>query len=134
MSLDSYIINAVCIVESYMTAEGTKIYKSTTPFHHQDYHPKLDDTPIVSPRMIARYQQLIGILHWGCELGRLDILLEVALMSAFNTAPRQGHLDQLYHIFSYLKISRACCIIFDPRAPTYDVGFCVGELWKEFFD
>ena len=67
--------------------------------------------------MISRFQQLIGILRWACELGRLDILLEVSLLSAFNAAPRQGHLDQAYNIFSYLKLHQPQCILFDPSSP-----------------
>ena len=39
------------------------------------------------------YQELIGVLRWAVEIGRLDILLEVSLMSAHLALPRQGHLE-----------------------------------------
>ena len=71
-----------------------------------DYRPELDDTALLEPDMISRYQQLIGILRWACDLGRLDILLEVALLRSFSAAPRQGHYDQVYNIFSYIKVHR----------------------------
>ena len=86
MSSYSYLLNAIRIVESYMAVEGTKMYKSNTPFHRQDFYPKLDDTLLLDPQMIAWYQHLIGILQWGCELARLDMLSDVALMIAFNAA------------------------------------------------
>ena len=37
------------------------------------------------------------------ELGRVDICLEILMMSSSLALPRMGHLEQLYHIFSYLK-------------------------------
>ena len=55
-------------------------------------------------------------------------------MSAFNAAPRQGHLDQLYHIFSYLKHSGPHCILFDNSAPEFKIDFNDGESWKEFYE
>ena len=52
---------------------------------------------------IRRYQELVGVLWWAVELGRVDILLETAMMSTHLALPRKGHLEQLYHIFGYLK-------------------------------
>ena len=134
MSSDSYLQNAIKIVEGFMDGEGVSMRNPTSPFHRVDYHPELDDTPLLGPRMIARYQQLIGMLRWACELGRIDMLLEVALMSAFNAAPRQGHLNELYHIFAYLKKAGARCLLFDPARPTYNVDFCDGGAWEEFYE
>ena len=134
MSPDSYIRNSLKVVEGYMDVDNVPMKKATCPFHHANYHPELEDTALLGPAMIARYQQLIGILRWGCELGRLDILHEVALMSAFNAAPRQGHLDAVYHIFSYLKSSGPRCLFFDPTEPVFDVEFNDDQEWKEFYE
>ena len=41
------------------------------------------------------YQNLIGVLRWLIELGRIDVLLEVSLLSQYLAAPRIGHLQQL---------------------------------------
>ena len=38
------------------------------------------------------YQELIGVLRWIVELGRVDILLETSLMSAHLALPRIFHL------------------------------------------
>ena len=134
MSSDSYLQNAIKIVEGFMDGEGVKMRNPTSPFHRLDYHPELDDTPLLGPQMIARYQQLIGMLRWACELGQIDMLLEVALMIAFNTAPHQGHLNKLYHIFSYLKKAGTRFLLFDPTRPTYNVDFCDGGSWEEFYE
>ena len=53
---------------------------------------------------IQAYQEMIGVLQWAVKLGRVDMLLEVALMSTYMAMPREGHLQQLYHMFGYLKI------------------------------
>ena len=139
MSSDSYVRNAVRIVEGYLSAEDSKLrYKASCPFSSADYKPELDATPLLEPEMISRYQQLIGILRWACELGRLDILLEVSLLSAFNAAPRQGHLDQAYNIFAYLKVHTPQCILFDPTLPeiSVDIDFkeFENEAWKDFYE
>ena len=55
--------------------------------------------------MIAWYQHLIGILQWGCELGRLDMLSDVALMIAFNAALfKDIWMNYFFHIWSKLEL------------------------------
>ena len=35
----------------------------------EQFH-ELDDSPLLVSGLISRYQQMIGILRWSCELGR----------------------------------------------------------------
>ena len=56
--------------------------------------------------MVEYYQSLIGILHWIVELGKVDIACEVSMMLSCLALPREGHLQQLYHIFAYLSRSQ----------------------------
>jgi hypothetical protein len=53
---------------------------------------------------VQYFQELIGVLRWAVEIGRVDILLEVSLLSTYLAMPREGHLEQALHIFGYLKI------------------------------
>ena len=53
--------------------------------------------------MTNRYQQLIVLLRWSIELGRIDILTEVSCLSQHLCSPREGHLDYVYLIFRYLQ-------------------------------
>ena len=53
--------------------------------------------------MTNRYQQLIGVLRWSIELGRIDILTEVSCLYQNLCSPREGHLDSIYPIFRYLN-------------------------------
>ena len=48
------------------------------------------------------------------ELGRVDICLEFSMISSHMAIPREGHLVQLFHIFSYLKKYHNTEIVFDP--------------------
>ena len=52
---------------------------------------------------VQTYQELIGILRWAVETGKVDILLEVSLLSSHLALPRVGHLQSVYRIFGYLK-------------------------------
>ena len=67
------------------------------------YSPELDITPELISMDAAYYQSLVVILRWIVELGRVDIFLEVSLMSSHLAMPREGHLDKLFHSFAYLK-------------------------------
>ena len=70
--------------------------------------------------MAAYYMFLIGILQWMVELGRVDICLEVSMMSSHMAMPREGHLEQVFHIFSYLKKCHNTELVFDPSDPVID--------------
>jgi hypothetical protein len=63
---------------------------------------------------------LIGILQWMVELGRVDICLEVSMLSSHLALPRRGHMDQVLHIFAYLKVHHNAEIVLDPSDPVID--------------
>ena len=67
------------------------------------YHPIEDVTKELNVGGVQFYQELIGILQWAVEIGRVDILLEVSLLSSHLDLPRIEHLHAVYHIFGYLK-------------------------------
>ena len=48
--------------------------------------------------MAAKYLTMVGQLQWLVILGRFDIDAQVATMSRFRDAPRQGHTDRLKRI------------------------------------
>ena len=65
----------------------------------------------------AYNQSLIGILRWIVELGRVDVCLEVSMMSSHLALPREGHLEQVLHIFAYLKKYHNTELVYDPSDP-----------------
>ena len=40
---------------------------------------------------------------WAVKLGGIDIQVEVAMMTQYQTSPRYGHLEAAYVIFHYLS-------------------------------
>ena len=81
---------------------------------------ELDDSRLLEGDEITHYQELIGILRWATELGRIDILLEVSLLSSYAAMPRWGHLQELYHIFAFLKKSPKFSLYMSPELPNFD--------------
>jgi len=66
------------------------------------------------------YQELIGALRWTVKFGRIDILLEVSMLSSYLACPREGHLEAVFHIFGYLKRKSNWKIGFGPDHPAID--------------
>jgi len=79
------------------------------------------------------FQGLIGVLRWICELGRIDILVDVAMLSRFLAAPREGHLEQTLHVFSYLKRYNRSNMVFDDTVPVYDESRFLDCDWSEAY-
>ena len=103
LSSEKYIKTAVANVEEKLSKSGLRLpSKCTTPFV-SGYHPSEDTSLELNTKGIRYFQELIGVLRWAIELGRVDILLEVSLLSTHLALPRTGHLQQVYHIFGYLK-------------------------------
>ena len=46
---------------------------------------------------------MIGMAQWAVNIGRMDISHAVSSLSRFSAAPRQGHLELVFHLFGYLK-------------------------------
>ena len=84
------------------------------------YRPELDVSRELNETDAAYYQSLIGILRWIVELGQVDVCLEVAMMSSHLALPREGHLEQVLHIFAYLKKYHNTELVCDPSDPVVD--------------
>lgn len=55
-------------------------------------------------------------------------------MSSYNSCPREGHLDALYHICGYLKANLNSRIVFDSRYPVIDESrFAMQHDWKDYY-
>ena len=54
-------------------------------------------------------------------------------MSTHLALPRQGHLEQLHHIFGYLKMNPKCKLFFYPQHPNIDERAFKEHDWYEFY-
>jgi hypothetical protein len=97
------------------------------------YRPELDTSPILGPERANYYQSLIGILRWAIELGRIDIHIDVTLLSSYLAQPRVGHLEQVWHIFSYLKHHINSHLVFDPKYVNWDQADFQRYDWTDFY-
>ena len=89
-----------------------------TPLDKND-HPELDTSEILEGDMAAKYLTMVVHLQWLVTLGRFDIHAQVATMSRFRVAPRQGHMDRLKRIYSYAIRTEDYAIRFRTDQPDY---------------
>ena len=93
------------------------------------YCPELDVSPEQGPAKASYYMSLIGVLHWIVELGRVDICLEVSMMSSHLVLPREGHLEHVLHIFSHLKKYHNAELVYDLSDPVIDESMWEAKDW-----
>ena len=115
-------------IETEADRRGWKMPKADTPICTA-YRPELDVSPELDDMDSTHYQSVIGILRWMVELGRVDICLEVSTMSSHLALPRQGHLEQVLHIFSHLKKYHNTEMVFDPSDPVIDEALFEKHDW-----
>ena len=88
--------------------------RGSHPFSNVKYRPELDTSIFCNDKQVRVFQQILGMLRWLIELGRMDVLLETTLLASFLMSPRIGHLMQLANVVAYLKKHQRSSIIMDP--------------------
>jgi hypothetical protein len=106
--------------------------KTPAPFAGS-YKPELDETPELDPVKANFYQSQIGILRWCVELGRIDIITEVSMLSTYLCLSREGHLDAVFHVFAYIALHHNSRVVFDPTYPSVDMGAFIKTGWKSMY-
>ena len=109
LSCYDYLNNTVKQVQDEKNLSLKQFGTGLRPYP-SNYRPEVDVTQVLDEHKTNRFQQLMVILRWPIELGRVDILMEVSCLSQHLVEPREGHLIAVYKIFKYLnqrlKISR----------------------------
>jgi hypothetical protein len=117
-----YVQSAVRNVEEHLMKAGKRLsYKAPTPLSN-GYRPKIDVSPELGENDASHFHSLIGVLRWIVELGRIDLDVEVSMMSSHLALPREGNLKEIYHIFAYLKSHSNTEMVFDPTPPIIDMS------------
>ena len=128
MSSDKYCAAMVANIEDILAKKGLRLpSRCNMPIKH-GYRPEMDCTAELKADGLQWYQEMIGSLRWAVEIGRVDILLETAIMSKHLALPREGHLEQVLHIMGYLKKHKKLRLMFDSSHPT------VSEKWFQKYD
>ena len=133
MSSDKYCQSLLTNIEDVLAKKGLRLpSKCFTPLKGS-YKPELDGTCELKADGVQLYQELIGSLRWAIEIGRVDILLETSLMSSYLAMPREGHLEQVLHIFGYLKCHKKMRLLFDPAYPKINEKWFKRYDWQDFY-
>lgn len=122
MSSESYAKEAIKNVKQRLKDDRFRFNKKLSdpnyslkcPFTSPDYRAELDVSAECTPEQTNYYQNLIEILRWLVELGRIDIAFEESRLSQYLVNPRTGHLLQALHMFKYLEIHCENDLAFDP--------------------
>ena len=133
MTSDKYVKAAVENVELELLKINQRLPSRCKTPMTAGYRPERDVSAELTSVGIQRYQELIGVLRWAAELGRVDILLETAMLSTYMALPRKGHLEQVYHVFGYLKTHPKRRLFFDPRHPDIDERAFSTYQWYDFY-
>ena len=118
-----YVKAAVKNVEETIRKKGRKLPTSNieTPMN-TTFSPEMDVTEELNADDTTYFQELIGVLRWATEIGRVDILLEVSLLLQYQANLREGHFGQLLHIFAFLKRHPKLTLYLSPQLPLIDYG------------
>ena len=129
-SSSHYVQSTIANVERYLKGKDESLPKRASAPFSANYRPEIDISSELHPTEAAYYQSLIGILRWIVELGRVDITCEVSMMASMMALPRVGHLNQLFHIFAYLKQRHNSEMVFDPTLPDFDENLFPKQDWR----
>ena len=116
-SSSQYVQDACSNVKRHLMSKGKSQMKTVKSPCSCKYQPKIDILKPLSLTDVAYFQSLIGILRWIVELGRVDIAVEVSMLALMMALPRQGHLEEIFHIFSYLSDKHNVEMVFDLTVP-----------------
>jgi hypothetical protein len=85
MSCSKYVQSAVQNVNEYLAAlpGDQALLKKAPGSFAGGYKPELDESPELDSTRANFYQSQIGILRWCIELGRIDIITEISMLSIY---------------------------------------------------
>jgi hypothetical protein len=133
MSSDTYVKQAIKTAEAQLDEQGLRLKTKVSTTLPSGYRPEMDISEELNAKGANRFQEMIGILRWSVELGRIDIATPVALLSSFLAAPRRGHLEAVYHVFAYLKAHDRSKIVFDDNTVDWDSTKFAKVDWTDFY-
>jgi hypothetical protein len=130
LSACTYIKNAVKKFELMFSA---KLRQQNSPMA-ETYHPETDNTPLLDAVGVAKFWALVGSANWAVTLGHFDIQYSTQMMSDFNMAPREGHLEAMKRVFRYLKKFPKGKIVIDSSYRNNSKFVSKDhDGWKEFY-
>jgi hypothetical protein len=66
-------------------------------------------------------------------MGHIDIITEVSMLSTYICLPREGHLEAVFHVFSYLGLHHNARVMFDSTYPDVYMGTFIKTDWNSMY-
>jgi hypothetical protein len=137
LSPSQYVKENVRLVEQYLLEHyGQKLNhqkrQGTAPFPN-GYRAETDLSEELPLAEASYYHSQIGILRWMVELGRIDIITEVSMLSSHLALPRRGHMDAVFAVYAFLKKKYNSTMAFDPTYPEVNEGDFKKCDWKTYY-
>jgi hypothetical protein len=101
ISSNTHVQAAVKEVERELAKFGKQLKRKFVLPLASGYRPKLDALPELGENQASYFAILMEVLRWCLELGQINIIVEVNLLARFQACPREGHLEQMFHLFAY---------------------------------
>ena len=67
------------------------------------------------------------------EICRVDIITKVSMMASQMAIPREGHLEEVLHVFAFIRQNYNTRMAFDPTYPAINVNDFKKCKWKNFY-
>ena len=67
------------------------------------------------------------------ELGHVNIHVDVAMLARFLVQPHEGHLQQAFHVFAYLKAHNKSMMVFNDMKVTIAESRFMKQDWTEVY-
>ena len=131
VNVRDYIANAIDLANNIMEQKGKMfVYvKQSKRKMLIIYRPELYVSLVLNPKETQEYQWFIGIARWIIELGRVDILCEVSLLSSHLVMPQKLHMEALMGILFYIENSYGKTIVVDAIIPKVDTLMVIETNW-----
>ena len=106
--------------------------KAENPFN-MGYDPELDISSELYSDTVSCYLTILGILRWMVELGRIDLITKVSLLSSHVALPKEGHLEAAMHVIAHVCQKYNSRLVYDPSYPEIDCSVFKECDWSEFY-
>jgi hypothetical protein len=133
MNSQKYVKEVISCLELELNKSGSTLKGKPSMPMQANYHPELDVSPLLDSDQANYYASHIGTLRWMVELGRIDIFINVSVLSSFLAQPRVCHMEQVLHIFAYLKHHEQTNLVFDPHFVDWDESQFQTFDWTDFY-
>ena len=95
-----------------------KLGKQSTPTIYE-WHPEIDETPLLLPSEVKNYQKLLGVGIWLSITTRPDVTFSIGTLSRYTHIARQGHMKSLIQVFEYLHKHHSLGLKIDGSQPPW---------------